>query len=109
VIRASALAIRPPVAADDTGAGSATRSATLAVDAARETAAESYLPPPGPVPRVPGFIGLGKIGCGLGAGAGNVGLGAAMTVFILPRGREFDEPDRYLGDQGDDGYSERPT
>jgi hypothetical protein len=61
------------------------------------------------VPRVPGFIGLGKIGCGFGAGAGDEGLGAAMLVFILSGGRELDEPDRDLRDEGDDGHSERPA
>jgi hypothetical protein len=43
-------------------------------------AAESYEPLAGPVPRVPGFIGLGKIGCGFGAGWGEGVLGAAMAT-----------------------------
>jgi hypothetical protein len=60
------------------------------------------------VPRVPGFIGLGKIGCGFGAGAGDEGFGTAMLVSILSGGRELDEPDRNLGDQGDDRDSEGP-
>jgi len=65
------------------------------------------LPLAGPVPRVPGFIGLGKIGCGFGAG--DEGLGAAISGSILSGGREFDEPDRDLGDQGDDGNTEGPA
>jgi hypothetical protein len=71
--------------------------------------AADYLPVPGPVPRVPGFIGLGKIGCGLGADGGEDGFGAAMTFSILSRCCEFDQPDRDLGDQGDDGDSKGPS
>jgi hypothetical protein len=55
---------------------------------------------------VPGFIGLGKIGCGLGAGVGEEGFGTAISVAILSRGREIDQPDRDLGDQRNHGHSE---
>jgi hypothetical protein len=70
--------------------------------------APAYLPLAVPVPRVPGFIGLGKIGCGLGAGAGDEGFGLAIVALTLSPGGQCGQPDRDFGDQRDDRASERP-